>query len=501
VRRSLLIVALLVGLTPIDEVRAQPASPPPRPNIIFVLADDHAAHAVSAYDPALVQTPNIDRLADEGMRFDRAFVTNAICAPCRAVLLTGKHSHVNGVLTNAERFDGSQTTFPKLLQVAGYQTALIGKWHLKSEPTGFDHYEVLRGQGPYYNPPLKSPEGIVEHTGYTTDVITDRALSWLREGREQDKPFLLLYWHKAPHRNWQPGPRHLTRFDDRTIPEPATLFDDYRDRASGAATQEMTIERHLSPFDLKLEPPKNLTPAQLAAWNAAYEPKNEAFRQADLTGAELVRWMYQRYLKDYLRTIVSIDENLGRVLAYLDEAGLSDDTIVVYSSDQGFFLGEHGWYDKRWMYEECLQVPLLVRWPGRVPAGESCGQLVQNLDLAPTFLALAGVEVPSDMQGRSLEPLLRGQTPADWRRSIYYRYYEFPGVHAVPRHYGVRTDRYKLIHYEQLDEWELFDLRSDPYELHSIHASPEHRAVVEDLQRELIRLREHYGDAEPTQND
>jgi arylsulfatase A-like enzyme len=413
-----------------------------RPNIIFVFTDDHASHAISAYGSRINQTPNIDRLADEGMLFRNAFVTNSICAPSRAVILTGKHSHLNGIFTNRERFDSAQVTFPKLLQQAGYQTAIVGKWHLKSAPTGFDYWEVLPGQGDYYNPRFRTHGDTVRYTGYVTDVITDRALDWLQNGRDPEKPFMLMYQHKAPHRRWQPGPDHLTLYDDTTIPEPPTLFDDYTGRTSAAKTQEMTIAQHMYDEDLKLVAPPQLNEQQLEHWNAAYEPKNEAFRQAELTGDELVRWKYQRYIKDYLRTIASVDDNLGRVLDYLDEAGMTENTVVIYSSDQGFYLGDHGWYDKRWMYEESLRMPFVVRWPGVVQPGSENSDLVQNLDFAETFLEMAGVDVPADMQGRSLVPLLQGRTPADWRDAIYYHYWEYPAWHMVRRHYGVRTQRY-----------------------------------------------------------
>ncbi|NIN72529.1 MAG: sulfatase-like hydrolase/transferase [Gemmatimonadetes bacterium] len=483
--RTSLLAIFVIALAGCD--RPQP------PNIIFIFADDHAAHAVGAYGSRLSETPNIDRLAREGMLFRNAFVTNSICAPSRAVILTGKHSHLNGVPTNRERFDSAQVTFPKLLQAAGYQTAIIGKWHLKSEPTGFDYWEVLPGQGTYYNPDFRTPAGVLEHTGYVTDIITDKVLEWLERGRDPEKPFVLMYQHKAPHRRWEPGPEQLTLFDDVTIPEPTTLFDDYSGRASPAAVQEMTIAQHLYESDLKLVPPSQLNDEQLGLWNAAYEPKNQAFREANLAGADLVRWKYQRYLKDYLRTITSIDDNLGRLLDYLDRSGLAENTVVIYSSDQGFYLGDHGWYDKRWMYEESLRMPLIVRWPRVVEPGSQNSDLVQNLDFAETFLEMAGVAVPPEMQGRSLLPLLHGETPDDWRDAIYYHYFEYPAVHMVRRHYGVRTMRYKLIYYYEIDEWELFDLERDPDELSSVYGHPDYVGVQEDLEDMLQSLREHYG--------
>ena len=471
---------------------------PKRPNIIYIMTDDHARHAISAYGSKVNKTPHMDRIAHEGMKFTRCFVTNSICAPCRAVVLTGKHSHLNGQLTNGQRFDGSQQTFPKLLQKAGYQTAMIGKWHLKSDPTGFDYYEVLLGQGPYYNPPMKRNGQMVKHTGYTTDIITDLALDWLKSQRDPNKPFLLMCQHKAPHRNWQPGPKHLAMYDDVTLPEPETLWDDYAGRASAAKQQAMTIVRHLSPNDLKLTPPRGFTPDQRKAWDAAYGPKNEAFRKANLQGKDLVRWKYQRYMKDYLRCIASVDDNVGRILKYLDDAGLAKDTVVIYTSDQGFYLGDHGWFDKRWMYRESFINAFLVRWPGVVQPGSTCDALSQNLDYAPTMLGMAGLTPPADMQGMSLVPLLRGQKPAAWRKSLYYHYYEFPGAHSVRRHYGVRTDRYKLIYYYNLDEWECFDLQKDPHELKSVYADPAYAATVAKLKAELARLRALYKVPEDT---
>lgn len=463
-----------------------------RPNILFVFTDDHASHAISAYGSKINQTPNIDRLAREGMLFENCFCTNSICAPSRAVILTGKHSHINGVIDNRQNFDGSQQHVAKLLGAAGYQTAIIGKWHLKSEPTGFDFWRVLPGQGSYFNPVFRTPEGNITLEGYTTDLITDMALGWLQEGREKDEPFFLMYQHKAPHRDWQPGPEYLTMYDDTEIAEPDTLFDDYEGRTSAAKTQEMTVREHLTPRDLKLTPPRNLTPAQLKQWNAAYDPKNKQFQEANLEGEELIRWKYQRYMKDYLRCIASVDDNLGRVLDYLEESGLADNTVVIYSSDQGFYLGDHGWFDKRWMYEESLRMPFIVRWPGKVKPGQVDDHLVQNLDFAETFLNIAGVKIPDDMQGRSLVPLFEGKDPADWRDSIYYHYYEWPGAHMVQRHYGVRTDRYKLVYYYPIDEWELFDLQKDPEELQSVYEDGAYASVVQKLKAELKRLRKQY---------
>jgi arylsulfatase A-like enzyme len=461
-------------------------------NILFIFADDHAYQAISAYGSNRNKTPNIDRLAKKGMLFDRAFVTNSICAPSRAVILTGKHSHLNGQLTNGQRFDGEQQTFPKLLQKKGYQTAMVGKWHLKSDPTGFDFWQVLQGQGPYYNPPMNTPDGVKKITGYTTDVITDVSLDWLKNKRDPNKPFILMSQHKAPHRNWQPGPKYLTKYDGVDIPEPDTLRDDYKNRLEPATTQAMTIDRHLSTSDLKIKTPGNLTPEQKAKWDAAYGPKNKAFEEANLQGDELFKWKYQRYVKDYLRCIDSVDENIGRLLDYLDKSGLAENTVVIYSSDQGWYLGEHGWYDKRWMYEESFRTPLIVRWPGVTKPGSKNKDLVQNLDYAQTFLDICGVKSPKDMQGQSIVPLLKGKKPKNWRKSLYYQYYEFPGGHSVRRHYGVRTETHKLIYFYKLDGWELYDLEKDPNELNSVYGQPEYATLTKELKNELNRLRKLY---------
>ncbi len=500
-----------------QDTAGNPEGNPEQPNIIFVFADDHAFQAVSAYGSVLNETPNIDRLAGEGIRFERVTVTNSICAPSRAVLLTGKHSHLNGQLTNSETFDGEQPTYPQLLQEAGYETAMIGKWHLRSDPTGYDHWDILPGQGNYYNPDFLTPEGRVEHTGYVTDIITDKVIEWLSEERDPDKPFMVNYHHKAPHRNWKPGPDHLTLYDDVEMPEPPTLFDDYSNRASPASNQEMEIDRHMHfYYDLKVTPREDveltpnghmnaaitlleerLTEEQREAWDAAYGPKNDAFYEAYEAGMpheEVVRWKYQRYVKDYLRTIASIDDNLGRLLDYLDETGLAENTLVVYTSDQGFYLGEHGWYDKRWIYEESFATPFVARWPGEIEPGGVNGALVQNLDFAPTLLEAAGIAPPEGMQGRSFVPMLRGETPEDWRDSVYYHYYESEGPHAVAKHYAVATDRYKLAHFYETGEWELLDREEDPLEINSVYGDPAYAEVQAELKEELLRLREHYGD-------
>jgi arylsulfatase A-like enzyme len=470
--------------------------PVKRPNIIFIMTDDHASHAMSCYGSKINKTPNLDRLANEGMRFTNSSCTNSICAPCRAVVLTGKHNHINGQVDNTVRFDGSQQTFPKLLQKCGYQTAMIGKWHLKSSPTGFDYWNILPGQGDYYNPVTIEMGKRKKHTGYVTDIITDHCLNWLKS-RQKDKPFCLMYHHKAPHRIWEPGPKHLKMYDDVTMPEPDTLFDDYKTRSDAARQQEMSIEHDLNERDLKLTPPRDINEQQLKDWNAAYEPKNKAFREANLTGKDLIRWKYQRYIKDYLRCIASVDDNVGRLLDYLDESGLAKNTVVIYTSDQGFYLGDHGWFDKRFMYKESFKMPLLVRCPKAIKPGTVNNDLVQNLDFAPTFLDYAGVEIPADIQGRSIRPILEGNTPKDWRMSVYYHYYEYPSVHMVKRHYGVRTKRYKLMHfYHDIDAWELYDMKKDPDELNNVYSDPAYAKVVIEMKTELKRLRRQYGDSD-----
>lgn len=490
-RRLLIPVVAIAAAAVIPE--AARAANAARPNILFIFSDDHAYQAIGAYaDPRkLNETPNIDRLAREGMLFARCIVPNSICGPSRATVLTGKYSHANGFYNNTNsRFDGAQTTFPKLLQAAGYQTAIVGKWHLVSDPTGFDYWEILPGQGVYYNPPMIRNGQRVKHEGYVTDVVTERSLDWLK-GRDRSKPFLLMCQHKAPHREWEPNLKYLGHDRDRKYPEPATLFDDYAARGKAENEQDMTIAKTMTDKDLKLVPPPQLTPEQLTAWNAYYEPRNAAFRKANLQGADLVRWKYNRYMHDYLGCIASVDESVGRLLKFLDDEGLAENTIVVYSADQGFYLGEHGWFDKRWIFEESLRTPLVVRWPGITRPGSVNRDLVSNLDFAETFLEAAGLPVPAEMQGASLVPLLKGQTPATWRQTLYYHYYEFPGPHNVARHYGVVDERYKLVRFyePQFDYWELFDLKTDPQELRSVYDRPEYAAIRRQLETELARLR------------
>ena len=457
-----------------------------RPNIIFIMTDDHAAHAMSCYGSRINQTPQMDRIADGGMRFDNCFCTNSICAPSRATILTGTYNHVNGVTTLGAKLDGRQLTFPKLLQANGYQTAMIGKWHLGhggvNDPTGFDYWNVLPGQGLYHNPEMIEMGETKVIPGYVTDIITDLSLDWLR-ARDEDRPFFLMYHHKAPHRRWEPDDKHAHMYDDVDIPEPETFDDDYSNRAEAAAAATMRVDRDLTEHDLKQPVPEGLSPAAEKSWK------------------------YQRYIKDYLACVASVDDNIGRVLDYLDEEGLADDTIVVYTSDQGFFLGDHGWYDKRFMYEESLRMPFLIRYPRQIAAGSVNEDMILNVDFAPTFLDYAGIEIPAEMQGRSFRALLNGETPDGWQTSMYYRYWMHLAHHGVYAHYGVRTTRYKLIYYyadalgtpgsiedTKEPEWELFDLEADPREMNSVYHDPAYAAVVQELRGELRRLQLEVGD-------
>ena len=488
-----------------------------RPNILFVFSDDHAPHAIGAYNGWLKSvnpTPNIDQLASEGTLFENSFCSNSICGPSRAVILSGKHSHKNGFMNNGNSFDWNQQIFPKILQKAGYQTAIYGKSHLKGKPQGFDDWATLPGQGLYYNPDMIFPDGRKRLEGHCTDLVTDLAVTWLKEKRDESKPFVLMVQHKAPHRNWMPALRHLHLYDDIDIPEPPTLFDKWEDNAPPARFQELEIDRHMDlNYDLFVDlvpgfnqPPsqkrqdrsawhnmKRMTPSQLGVWRAAYAPKDEAFHEAKLSGKDLVRWKFQRYAKNYLRCIKGVDESMGTLRNALKELGLDDNTVVIYSSDQGFYIGDHGWYDKRWMYEESLKMPFIAKWPGVTKAGSRDTHLIQNLDYAETFLEIAGAAIPSDMQGLSLVPLLKGESPSDWRKSIYYHYYEYPSVHMVPRHYGIRTERYKLMHFYQFgNEWELYDLKTDPDELTNLYGKRQHTNLANQLKQQLVDLQKHY---------
>ena len=465
-----------------------------QPNIVFIFSDDHAYQAISAYEDTrkLIVTPNIDRVAQGGMIFHRALVPNSICGPARATVLTGTYNHINGFYNNSNsRFDSTQTTFVKLLKAAGYQTAIVGKWHLNTDPVGFDYWNILPGQGVYYNPPMNDNGKKVKHNGYVTDIITDLSLDWLKQ-RDKSRPFVLMCQHKAPHRRWEPALRHLDFDNDRKYPEPATLFDDYSNRGLAEHDQDMSIEKTMDKFDLKLVPPSDLNPEQRKAWDAYYEPRNAAFKNSSLTGKDLIRWKYNRYMHDYLGCIKAVDESVGRVLDYLKAEGLEENTIVVYSADQGFYLGEHGWFDKRWIFEESVRTPLLVRWPGVTePGSVNRDDLVANLDFAETFLDAAGLPVPAEMQGRSLRPVLAGATPSDWRKSFYYHYYEYPEPHHVRPHEGVVTAQFKLVHFyaPDVDYWELFDRENDPNEMRDCSKDPAYAEMVLQLKAEVLRLR------------
>jgi arylsulfatase A-like enzyme len=458
----LILTAVFVGAAPAADQR---------PNVLYIMADDHAAHAISAYGSKINTTPNIDRIGQGGMRFTNCFVTNSICTPSRAAILTGKYAHINGVPV-FNRFDGAQPTLAKYLQAAGYHTGMVGKWHLFSDPTGFDYWNILPGQGLYYDPVFITKDGRKKHPGYCTDLITDFSLDFLKS-RPKDKPFFLMCHHKAPHRPWQPDAKHAKQWENVQVPEPATFHDNeanYATRSDAAREATMRIDKNLTKTDVKQDPPPGLSPAALK------------------------QWYYQRYMRDYLACIASVDDNVGRLLDFLDKEGLAENTIVIYTSDQGFFLGDHDWYDKRFMYEESLRMPFLVRWPGHVKPGTTNAGMILNVDFAPTLLAAAGQPVPADMQGRSFLPLLKGKVPADWRTSMYYRYYHYPMDHRVQPHYGVRTARHKLIYFNKIDQWELFDLEKDPHEVKNVYADPAYAGAVKELKAELYRLKKELKD-------
>ena len=499
-----------------------PAPATKRPNIVFIMSDDHAYQAISAYSNRLIETPNIDRIAKMGMLFTNATVTNSICAPSRATILTGKHSHLNGKIDNDFPFDTTNVTFPQLFQEAGYQTAMFGKLHFGNAPKGFDQYKILPGQGSYYNPDfITKNEGTIRVEGYVTDIITDMTLDWLEEERNPTDPFLLFYLHKAPHREWLPAERHLEEFTQRTFPEPATLFDDYSGRGRAAKEAEMNLLKHMNwSGDSKIYPAVmkelgipgtsnwdtlafsrevgRLTPAQLANWTRSYDQVNAALKESypSMDEKEKMQWRYQRYMQDYLGTIRAVDENVGRVLDYLEANNLMDNTLIVYTSDQGFYLGEHGWYDKRFVYDESFKTPLLVAWAGKIAPKSTSSTMVQNLDYAQTFLEAAGIPAPADMQGESLLPLLTGNSESWTRDAVYYHYYEYPAVHMVKRHYAIVTEQYKLVHYYyDVDEWELIDRIKDPQELRNVYDDPAYAPVVTELHRKLEALRKQYGDS------
>lgn len=483
-------------------------------NIVYIMSDDHTEQMISAYDNRFGQTPHIDRIANEGLRFTRSFVANSISGPSRACMLTGKHSHKNGKVDNQDHFDGTQQTMPKLMQAVGYQTAMIGKWHLESLPTGFDYWEILPGQGNYYEPDFITKDGTHRESGYVTDLITDKSINWL-EKRDESKPFLMFVHHKTAHRNWMAKLDDLYAYEDETFPVPANFFDAYENRPA-AAGQEMEIDRHMTfLYDLKVPHPQGkkhpydgfvsgangtfgrMQPDDRRVWDQFYDSISNDLQQQNLTGRDLVLWKYQRYIKDYLKTAKSMDDNIGRLLDYLEKEGLLENTLIVYTSDQGFYMGEHGWFDKRFMYEESLRTPLVMRIPDSLKGrrGRVVSQMVQNIDHAPTFLELAGAPVPADIQGESYAGLIRGETKTGNRKAIYYHYQEYPAEHRVKRHYGIRTERYKLIHfYNDINHWELYDLKKDPTEMKNLAADPKYKKTVEKLRKQLHDLQVVYDD-------
>lgn len=482
-----------------------------KPNIIFIMSDDHAMAAISAYGSELSKlapTPHIDRIAKEGALFRSNYCCNSLSGPSRAAILTGKHSHKNGFMSNESKaFDGSQQTLPKILQANGYQTAVIGKWHLMSQPTGFDFWKILNGQGDYNNPLFMTERDTVKFTGYATDLITQFTKEWL-DGRNMEQPFFLMMHHKAPHRNWIPAERHYRLYENTTFPVPGNYFDTYEGRKAASA-QEMNVCRDMyEGHDLKMVTGINsdtllydpwpqaflrtMTVDERSRFFEAYRERNNDFYAVLRSEKEIAEWKLQRYLQDYLATIRSVDESVGEILAYLQKNGLDKNTIVVYASDQGFFLGEHGWFDKRFMYEESFIMPLMMRYPPEIKAGTEIRALTQNIDFAPTFLDLCGIAVPNDMQGASFRRLLSGQQPDDWRKSLYYHYYEFPGIHNVRAHFGVKTEHYKLMCFYKDNDWELYDLETDPYEMYNLYGRPGMETITEELTEELKRLQYQY---------
>ncbi len=514
-RLSLFFAVFLAAFGLAAEEKAAPAAAAPKPpNIVFIFSDDHALKAIGSYKGSLIKTPNIDRIASMGTVFDRSYCANSLCGPSRACILTGKHSHLNGYLKNNDQapFDSKQFTFPQVLQSAGYQTGLFGKWHLESDPTGFDSWQVFPGQGYYYNPHMygNGPAGkmnIPKIAGYSTDMVTELSLNWLKQ-RDPNKPFLLMCQHKAPHRSFAPALRHLNLYKDVKFPEPPTLFDDYANRSATLAKNTMSIDSSFQ-WDSDLKVPGNLpfarpqqlkhkdserprmTPEQRAAWDAAFKAENDELIANPPKGQDLVRWQYQRYMKNYMRTIAAVDESVGQILDYLEAKHLTENTIIVYAADQSFYLGEHGWFDKRWMFEESFSMPLIMSWPGVTKPGSRVQQMVQNIDYAPTFLDAAGIAVPAEVQGRSLRPILKDEK-APWRDALYYHYYEDGGEHTVPFHEGVATSRYKLINFYADGEMNLFDLEKDPLELKSVHAEPAYADVLKQMKAKLEELRSQY---------
>ena len=507
-RRAILLLLLISACKQQEKPKEEVAAGPP--NIIFIMADDHAFQAISAYGHELgklAPTPNIDRIAKNGAIFRNNFCTNSLCGPSRAVILTGKLSHINGFRMNGERFDGNQPTLPKYLKKLGYQTGIIGKWHLYGAPTGFDYWDILNDQGNYYNPEFISGGDTTVVEGYATDLITDKSLDWLQR-RDSTQPFYLMVHHKAPHRNWMPALRHLNAYDTITFPLPETYFPEFVDQQAAKEQLQTIYTDMYEGHDLRMskgpgstELAQNpwtidfdrMTPEQRKIWDEAYLPKNNAFWEANLHGKELAEWKGQRFLQEYLATIKAVDEGVGRILDYLEKTGLDKNTLVVYTSDQGFYLGEHGWFDKRFMYEESMKMPLLMQLPGVIKPGTEIDAMVQNLDFAPTFLDLAGgTQYASDMQGRSFRHVLDG-TEHDFKNAVYYHYYDFPAFHMVKRQYGVRTDRYKLIHfYDDIDAWEFYDLQKDPHEVHNAINDEEYKDIITYMHQKLDSLQAVY---------
>ena len=502
-----------IGLAALSsaESKAQTTNGQKQYNIVYIMTDDHTAQMMSCYDNRYVSTPNLDRIANDGVRFVNSFVANSLSGPSRACMLTGKHSHKNGFTNNEHGvFDGSQQTMPKLLQKVGYQTAMIGKYHLNSTPTGFDYWKILPGQGEYYNPDFITMDGkrVREH-GYVTNLITDMSIDWLENQRNKNQPFAIFVHHKACHRIWMSEMKYLNEYEDKTFEIPANFYDDYANRRA-AAEQEMSIFKDMDPiYDLHLYQEGKTSPltrsylnmvsrmdeADKEAWYRFYNPIANKFYQSNLQGKELGEFKFQRYMREYAKVTKSVDDNVGRLLDYLEKAGLLENTLVVYTSDQGFYMGEHGWFDKRFMYEESFNTPLVMLPPKGFKGKGVIKEMVQNIDYAPTFLELAGAKIPSDIQGVSLVPLLKGEHPKNWRKSLYYHFYEYPAEHAVKRHYGVRDSRYKLIHfYNDIDEWELYDLKKDPSEMHNIYGQPGTEKITKRMMKELARLQVVYDD-------
>lgn len=499
-----------------EKQQKETTTPAQQPNIIFIMADDHAQQAISAYGHPIGQiapTPNIDRIARNGAIFRNNFCTNSICGPSRAVILTGKHSHVNGFRKNGEKFNGSQPTLPKYLKKEGYKTAMIGKWHLHGAPTGFDYWDILNDQGNYYNPEFIHNEDTVVTPGYATDLITEKTIKWLKENTGKQQPFFVMMHHKAPHRNWMPALRHAAMYDSVKFPLPDNYFSRHKGQLA-AQQQLMTVYKDMyEGHDLKMSIAEGSTelasnpwttdfdrmsPEQRKTWDSIYLPKNNAMHRADLTGKAMAEWKAQRYLQDYMATIASVDESVGRVLDYLEENNLDENTIVIYTSDQGFYLGEHGWFDKRFMYEESLRMPLLMQYPGHIGKRTSIRALTQNLDFASTLLDFAGAPIPDAMQGKSFKPLLvKNAGREEFRDAVYYHYYGYPDFHMVKKHYGVRTKRYKLMHfYDDIDSWEMYDLETDPAENNNIYGNPKYQNIQEQLMKKLDSLQQVYGISE-----